>query len=131
MRASKVIIENPAPGGSAITSLNRARRFVDTKRAVFTGPQAIRFVVDSPRIELLRVIAQAAEDRVHRALTGGGYDGVRSTFYAEAPAIPIVNAAKMIRQERSERNWSYTSSVRRAVRRDHTAEEVAVMRVAR
>jgi hypothetical protein len=53
---------------------------------------------------------------------------VGDTFYDEARHIPIVNAAKMVREERSERNWSYSAGVRRAVRRDHTPAEVAAMR---
>jgi hypothetical protein len=111
MRASKVSIENPVPGGGEVTSMNRALRFVATRRAVFTGAQSIRFVTDSPRVELVRTIEKATEDRVHRAVTGVGYDRVGDTFFESARAIPIVNAGKMIREERSERDWSYTSAV--------------------
>jgi hypothetical protein len=112
MRASKVKIENPIPGESEYTSLNRARRFVGSGRAVFTGAQAIRFVVESRRAEIVRLVAKATEDRVHRAVTGVGYDRVdRCLGEKELRHVPVVNGVKMIRQERSERNWSYASAV--------------------
>jgi hypothetical protein len=91
--------------------MNRARRFVETRRAVFTGAQSIRFVVDSLRVELVRMVETATEDRVHREITGREYDHVGRCFAKELPRIPVVSSAKMIRQERSERDWSYTSAV--------------------
>ena len=128
MRASKVKIENPVSGESEFTSVNRARRFVDSGRAVFVGARAIRFTSESRRAEMVRLIAAATEARVHRELTGAGYDREAGSFYQHARAIPIISPEKMIREERSERDWSYAKAVRRSVRRDQTAEEVAAMR---
>jgi hypothetical protein len=112
-----------------MTSLNRARRFVGSGRAVFTGPQAIRFVVDSARTELLQRRAQEAEERLHDRVTGGNYDRIdRVLTLPELARLPLVCPSKILRNERSDRDWSYTAAVRRAARRDHTAEEVAALR---
>jgi hypothetical protein len=128
--AYKTLIENPAPGGRAETTGNRARRFVRAGQAVFTGERTIRFVRDEAGIALLRMIEETAVARIARG-SGVEYDRVKRCFDRELPHIPVVNPAKMVRQEKSSRNWSFSAGVEQKRRRDHTAAEVAAMRKAR
>jgi hypothetical protein len=106
MSANKQVrIENPVSGGNAVTSLKRANRFVRSGRAVFLAPLLLRFL-DTP---LNRVALEAAREKL--LIQNTGYDRTDRSFFAAARHIPIVNAAKMIREERSPRNWSFTVSV--------------------
>jgi len=87
-----VQIENPLPGCEAETNMNRARRFVRSGRAVFTGPTSIRFV---------RALAQAGlgeqvRERQQRALTGGVYDRLAGNYYEHARRLPLLHPEKML-----------------------------------
>ncbi len=124
-REPQVKIENPLMGGNALTSLSRARRFVDKGRAVFVGPAIIRFL-DSSQQQKIRL---AAEKRLHSHLTGGGYDCInRMLGEREMRNLPIVSPAKLLRSEKSDRDWSYTAATRHSIARADTAEEVAAIR---
>ena len=131
-KAISVRILNPFPGGNEFTSLYRARRFFEKKKAkpaIVGGRLAIEFVYASQE--------QAAEqrdraDRDHtRRVTGRGYDLVRSSFLDDARHIPIIDAPKIIRQERSSRDWSYTAAVTHSPARPHSRGEVEIIRTHR
>jgi len=65
MAKQKVRILNPAPGGSNITSVNRAQRYVHLGHAEFVGPFVIRFL-DTPMQR--SVVARANETLLRRFL---------------------------------------------------------------
>jgi hypothetical protein len=73
-------------------------------------------------------IVKAAEERLHKRVTGQAYDRVDQSFHREARNLPVINPASMIREEKSSRDWSYTAGVNRRVGRHHTADEVARIR---
>jgi len=105
MPKQEVRIVNPVPGGQNRTSVERARRFVRHGRAVMVGPLVLQFL-DTP---LQRFIAADAQEKLLAQNTG--YDRTDRTFYDSARQIPIINASKMIREERSSRQWSFSASV--------------------
>jgi hypothetical protein len=120
----EVLIENPPVGYQNKTSLARARRFERAGRARFVAPLVIRFL-DTPT---QAAIVKIAEQRLHARLTGQAYDNVDRSFYRDASNVPVINPAKMLREEKSSRDWSYTAGVRRQMRRDHTRDEVKKIR---
>lgn len=113
----KVCIENPLPGAPAFTSRNRARRFVRAGRAVFTiTDRRIRFILEPMQTGLLALAAHCAEsakEAGNKRDTKGGYDRDQRSHIKDIRHLPIVQADKMIRQERSSRNWSYSTAVSR------------------
>ena len=123
----EVLIENPPAGYQNKTSLERARRYERAGRAQFVAPLVIRFL-DTPT---QAAIVKSAEDRLHARITGHVYDQVKESFHRDARHLPLINPLKMIRDERSSRDWSYEAGVSRRFRRDHTPDEVAAMRAAR
>jgi hypothetical protein len=68
-------------------------------------PAAIFFIDSS----LNKIVARDAQEQL--LVKNTGYDRERRTFFDAARSIPIVNAAKMIREERSPRKWSFATSV--------------------
>lgn len=123
----EVLIENPPLGYQNKTSLQRARRYERTGRARFVAPLVIRFL-DTP---MQAAIVKTAEDRLHARVTGQAYDRVNRSFHREARNLPVINPAKMIREEKSSRDWSYRAGVSQRHRPDHTVEQVAKIRAAR
>jgi len=120
-----VRIENPPPGHRDQTTLNRARRYERAGRAKFVEPMVIRFL-DTP---IQRKILKSAKDRELAAISGGNYDRVNRMFVDEARRLPLIDPQKMIREEKSKRDWSYRAGVRSNVgRREHSGAEVAAMR---
>ena len=65
---------------------------------------------------------------MHKRVTGQAYDKVDQFFHREARNLPVINPEKMIREEKSSRDWSYTAGVSRRPRPDHTPAEVARIR---
>lgn len=120
----EVVIENPPAGYQNKTSLERARRYERAGRAIFVAPLAIRFLDTATHA----AIVKAAEARMHKRVTGQAYDRVDQSFHREARNLPVINPEKMIREEKSSRDWSYTAGVSRRPRPDHTAAEVARIR---
>lgn len=53
----------------------------------------------------------SVEERLHRRITGVNYDDVDRSFHREAPALPLIRVDKMLRHEKSARNWSYSAAV--------------------
>lgn len=105
--------------------MNRAKRYERLGRAKFIAPLVIRFL-DTP---MQASIANQAEVKLHASVTGQcGYDRVDRSFLKAARHIPVVMAEKMIREEKSSRNWSYSAAVTHRRRRDDTAAEVGQMR---
>jgi hypothetical protein len=123
----EVLIENPPAGCQNKTSLERARRYERAGRAQFVAPLVIRFLDTATQAAIVKI----AEERLHARLTGQGYDRVDRSFHRDARNLPVINAAKMIREEKSSRDWSYTAGVRRRLSRDHTMDEVAKIRADR
>jgi hypothetical protein len=123
----EVLIENPPVGYQNKTSLQRARRYVHAGRAQFVEPLVIRFL-DTP---VQVAIVKAAEEKLHARITGQEYDRVGRSFHREARNLPVINPEKMIRDEKSSRDWSYTASVARRLRPDDTADDVAKIRTER
>jgi hypothetical protein len=123
----EVLIENPPVGHRNKTSLERARRYERAGRARFVAPLVIRFM-ESP---MQAAIMKTAEERLHARITGQGYDTVDRSFHREARNLPLINPAKMIREEKSSRNWSYTAGVRHRLSQDHTVDEVEKIRAER
>jgi hypothetical protein len=121
----RVLIENPPPGGSNSTGLNRARRYVRQGRATFvgTGETVIRF-----GNYMRAVVARSASESSLAKLTGFHYDAVRDQLYEHARAIPVIQPAKLIETRGDEIAWSFSASVDHRLRRAHTAAEVAEMR---
>lgn len=122
----EVLIENPPAGYQNKTSLQRAQRYERAGRARFVAPLVIRFL-DTP---MQAAIVRTAEDRLHARVTGHAYDRVNRAFHREARNLPVINPGKMIREEKSSRDWSYTAGVSRRLRPDHTVSEVAKIRAA-
>lgn len=123
----QVLIENPPVGCQNRTSLERARRYERAGRAKFVSPLVIRFL-DTPT---QATVAKTAEARLHARVTGHLYDRVDRSFHRDARNLPMINPEKMIRQEKSSRDWSYIASVNRRLRPDHTAADVASIRADR
>lgn len=115
---------NPPVGYQNKTSLERARRYERAGRAKFVTPLVIRFLDTVTQA----AIVKAAEETLHKRVTGQGYDRVDQSFHREARNLPVINPASMIREEKSSRDWSYTAGVNRRVGRHHTADEVARIR---
>lgn len=125
MSRAYVRIENPPPGHRDQTTLTRARRYEKAGRAKFVEPMVIRFL-DTP---IQRKILKSAEDKELAAISGCNYDRVNRVFAEEARRLPVIDPQKMIREEKSKRDWSYRAGVRSNVgRREHSAAEVAAMR---
>lgn len=122
-----VQIENPPEGFLAVTSLEHARRYERKGRAVFIGALTIRFVDTAAQ---RRLCERATAERRAR-ITAGEYDRVDRTFFTSARNLPLINADKMIREERSSRKWSFTAAVDRKLRPDHTADQVRKIREAK
>jgi len=122
----EVLIENPPVGYQNKTSLQRARRYESAGRARFVAPHVIRFLDTA----MQAAIVKTAEERLHARITGQGYDRVNQSFHREARNLPVINPAKMIREEKSSRDWSYTAGVTRRLRPDHTVDQVAKIRAA-
>ena len=76
---------------------------------------------------LLALIRLTGPARNEKEVTGREYDAVSRSFHGNAIHIPVIAAEKMIREEKSSRDWSYQQAVRR-MRRMDTAEEVAAIR---
>lgn len=123
----EVLIENPPVGYQNKTSLERARRYERAGRAQFVAPLVIRFL-NTP---MQAAIVKTAEEELHARATGQAYDRVDRAFHRQARNLPMINAAKMIREEKSSRNWSYTTGVRRRLSQEHTVDEVARIRAER
>jgi hypothetical protein len=123
----QVLIENPPIGCQNRTSLERARRYERAGRAKFVSPLVIRFLATATQA----VVAKTAEESLHARVTGLVYDRVDRSFHRNAHNVPVINPKKMIRQEKSSRDWSYTASVSRRLRPDHTPAEVASIRADR
>ncbi len=114
-----VSIENPIAGQPAKLSHAEARERIRNGEAVAT-------IQVNDQILAIRLVPILLDSLL--SSTTKGYDDVHRSFHREAPRLPLVQADKMIRQEKSERNWSYAAGVKRTMRRDHTAEEAAAMR---
>ena len=65
----KVRITNPVENGSNFTSRKRALQFVEAKRAVFAGDNAIRFIDADPRNQAAQRRAAAEYNAVNRTMT--------------------------------------------------------------
>jgi hypothetical protein len=120
----QVLIENPPVGCQNKTSLEHARRYERAGRAKFVAPLVIRFL-DSPT---QKAVSKNAEERLHARVTGHEYDRLNRSFHRDARHVPVINAAMMIRQEKSSADWSYSAGVSRRLRPDHTAADVARIR---
>jgi hypothetical protein len=107
----RVKITNPLAGGADSTDLHHARKFLNKFRAIrVPGPNPVITFVASAAESSRR---DAADRALTARITGADYDGVRSSFAEQLAAIPVINAPKLIRKERSSRDWSYQVSVRR------------------
>jgi len=119
------LVLNPVAGGSAATSMNRARRFVKAGRARFVDNNAIEFL-DVP---LNRGVALNAEEALHRRIVGVNIDAISRTMTRrEMAGLPIVGAERMIRRETSSCDWSFERSVRRDSTLADTPAEVEASR---
>lgn len=123
----EVLIENPPDGCQNKTSLKRARRYERAGRARFVAPLVIRFLDTATQASIVKT----AEERLHARVTGQEYDRLAQSFYRDAHNLPVINPGKMIREEKSSRDWSYRAGVRGRLWRDHTANEVAKIRAER
>jgi hypothetical protein len=87
---------------------------VKNGKARFIGADVIEFFDSSER----QRIALQCEQRLQARLTGGGYDGIDRVLDASELRRIVVNPDKLIRREKSSRDWSYST----AVLRNSTAE---------
>lgn len=122
-----VRVENPQSGQREMVDGTRAQRLIAEGKAVSTVTSG-GFVLQIRLIEALTFEQQRARQRL---ATGRHYDSLNQSFAEQLPGVPVVQASKMIRMEKSERDWSYAKSVRRTVRRDHSEQEVQAMRAMR
>src|ERR1700689_347163 len=99
----EVLIENPPVGYQNKTSLERARRYERAGRARFVAPLVIRFLDTATQASIVKT----AEERLHARVTGQEYDRLDQSFYRDARNLPVINPGKMIREEKSSRDWSY------------------------
>jgi len=130
MPRETVKIENPPIGFADTTSLFRARKYEHRGQAHFTGPRTIRFN-DTP---LQAAIVKESEEQLHSRITGAWYDRVEGNFLADVRSgmngrrvnvLPVIDPDKMTRQEKSSRDWSYSSSVfHRQRQNEHNNMEV-------
>jgi hypothetical protein len=65
----KVRITNPIENGSNFTSHKRALHFVEAKRAIFLGDNAIRFIDNDPRNQAAQTRAAAEYNAVNRTMS--------------------------------------------------------------
>ena len=93
MARIKVSISNPLPGGNAVTSLNRAKRFVLAGKARFVNPTTIEFVASPSRAAIVR----SAEERLHARITGVNIDNLDRTFFENARGLPLLRPHLMMR----------------------------------
>ena len=120
------LVLNPVTGGSAATSMNRARRFVKAGRARFVHDNVIEFL-DVP---LNRRVALSADEALHRRMVGVNIDAISRTMTrCEMAGVPIVRIDRMIRREASGRDWGFEHSVRRDSTRADTPAEVEASRL--
>ena len=79
---------NPLPGGSDITSRNRAKRFVAHGQARFTSAEedTIEFLATPTRAALV----QTADERLHAKITGVNVDNLKGTFFEHAAGLPMI-----------------------------------------
>lgn len=96
----KVKITNPIENGSNFTSRKRALQFVEAKRAVFAGDNAIRFIETDPRNQAARRRAAVEYNAVDRTMTR-----------KELANIPLVRPGKALREASTNR----TQAARRHV----------------
>lgn len=97
----KVRISNPIENGSNFTSRKRALEFVEAKRAVFVGDNAIRFIENDPRNQAARRRAAAEYNAVNRTMSR-----------QEIANIPFVRPGKALTEAMTNRSQV---SVRRHV----------------
>jgi hypothetical protein len=90
--AIHVRIENPPPGGSGETNMNRARRLVRCGRASFTGERSIR-LTDAARGGGVAMGLAATQ---HARLTGNAYDMIERSFFECARNLPMIHPERMI-----------------------------------
>lgn len=118
-----VTIENPQAGRPSQVNERTAARLVQTGAAEVTSR------VLNGQILIIKLTVQAtdrpsfgsqhgysASAAALRKATRAGYDGVRRVFDEELPNVPVVQGQKMVREEKSDRNWSYTAAVKRTLR---------------
>lgn len=103
-----VKIANPPIGHRDETSLEHALRYVRKERAVLDRAAMVLTFLDTA---MQAAILEDARKAAHAKLTGVCYDRVDREFFEHARALPMVNPAKMIREERSSRNWSFRAGV--------------------
>jgi hypothetical protein len=122
-----VPIDNPPVGCKHKSSLERARRYERAGRARFVGPLVIRFLDTTAQA----AIVKAAEVRPPARVTGNVYDEVDRSFHRDARNLPVISRGAMIREGKSDLDWSHKADSNRRLGRDHHACEVAKLRSVR
>lgn len=96
-----VRIENPIPGKRGEISVSAGEVMIAAGGAVATCR------VDG-LLHMIRLID--AKPGSNKALTGREYDLVQRSFHLEAKNLPLIAVDKMIREEKSTRDWSYQAA---------------------
>jgi len=94
--------------------------------AMIARGTAVVVVTVNGVVRMVRLTGLRPEQK--KRLTAGGYDEVDRTFYRDARNLPLIAPEKMIREERSTRDWSFSKGVRRLRRLDHTPAQVRLIR---
>jgi hypothetical protein len=100
VETNMVRVENPKPGTRAEISVGAAEALIR-----MTGPLG-----NAP------------------VLTARGYDAVDRIFHREAIHLPLIQPEKMIREEKSSRDWSFRLATRGSIARPDTRKEVEAIR---
>lgn len=86
LRSRKVRIVNPIPGTNGWTGRNRADRYVRVGRAVYVGPNAIKFI-EHPH----NAVAKAKFEQAK-----AGYDDIARTMnISEVARLPVVRPERL------------------------------------
>jgi len=99
-----VKVENPGKGPTHIR--------LGAAEALIASGRAMAVVRVNGVTHMIRLTGPVANDpRTAAFLTARGYDGVDRSFYEDARNLPLIAPEKMIREERSTQDWSFSRAV--------------------
>jgi hypothetical protein len=113
-----VRVENPKPG-------TRAEISVGAAEALILNGKAIAGARLNGVVTLIRMTGPLGNAPI---LTARGYDAVDRIFHREAIHLPLIQPEKMIREEKSSRDWSFRLATRGSIARPDTRKEVEAIR---